>query len=666
MKLSIVIIALLLLSTNAYALSWSDAYASPTSGTQYSPERSYDFRITWNGDGKLISGVLFELTNHSSGTIVNSTVSNVMNLYFINFTGLFPTDYSYRWFAVDNESNTNVTDYFPYSVTKNTSAAFSLYLNGTEGNRSYSKNTAANFTAKLNIPGKTVFLDSDYPGLDVQNDSSVIYALANLTYEGVFVLNASWNGDDFYNAAWKAFYFDSTPPQYYNINTNPLDYATYAPNQSYYFNISWTDVTLTEVRFESNHTGSKKNYTTSTNPKVYNQSGTFWINLTDIFPANFVYRWYAKDDSGSWTGTEQRSYRLFKAFALNLYAPFDEILNGTTSVVNCWSLTDQISIKNFDFHRNSTKIENTSMSERMDVSMLPVGYYEYICKTDGNKNYTNQTLRKNLTVVTEYKKKPTEAKKEFKITDVSSVYVKLGQSAEGTFNLSSTLDETVTNFEVVVENVQTSWYSVKGVPSALLKGGYVIIKINFDIPSESNPEYIDVLIKVNGKTANGTVSATGKMPLSINKAEPAANQPPSYYDFSSSPVKEDEPVVFSFVLSDDRGLSGYIFSMNDTGSWVNDSWISLEGTDGSIDVMKDAVNNAYGVVAWKVYSNDTNGAWSESRENFMEIRSEVGLDYTVPLIIVIVAIIAAVVVFLMYKDQPRRTHKVVYVYTKDG
>ncbi|MBN2202563.1 MAG: hypothetical protein JW700_00020 [Candidatus Aenigmarchaeota archaeon] len=666
MKIRFVLLFLLLLSTNAYALSWSDASANPASGSQYSPGKNYNFQISWNGDGETVTGVLFELTDVSAGTKSNNTVYNVMNLYYVNFTGLEPSDYSFRWFAEDSSSNTNITDAISYSVVKNSSAAITLLLDERQGNKSYAKNDIATFSASLNIPGKTIYLDSDYPGIDVNNTTSIIYAQKNLTYEGTFILNASWPGDDFYESHWKAFYFDNKPPFHGQVNSYPWDYTTYSPNLTINFNTTWSDVNLTEVRFESNHTGKKKNYTTKTEPKVQNMSGVFWVDMENIFPAEFAYRWYAKDDANNWAATEARTYNLFKALALNVNPLSSEVYDGTTSVINCFSITDEIDISDFEFSRNGTKISNSSMMDRIDATKLDIGYYEYICETEGNKNYSNQTIVANLTVLSKYTKPKPEAKKELKISDVSSVYVLSGESTQGTFNLSSTLEDTVTDLSVIVENLDEEWYEIGSLPSAILEGGYTIVEIDFDIPYYVEAQYIGVKIKATGQTDNGSVLATGTMPLSINEEQSAPNQPPEYFDFSTTPAKKGETAMFSFMLDDDSGLSGYIFSTNETGSWVNDSWVFLDGKEGSIDIMKDVASNPGTVVAWKVYANDTNNAWSSSMENFMQIRQEEEFGYIIPLVIVIVAIVVAVVMLFLNKKEAAPSKKVVYVYTKDS
>jgi hypothetical protein len=654
MKLLIVFIIILLLSTVAEAVPvWTQNSVSVPTGSQYSPARDYGFQINWT-DPAGISKVILEMNGDSY------TAFNTGDMFYYNLTGLAAGPYSYRWFANNTAGESAYSDQFAYNVEKNSSASFVLSLNGTEGNRSYSRYWIANFTAVLNIPGKTIFLDSNYPGFSVYDENSTIYYVINLTTEGFFSLSSVWNGDDNYTGTSKTYYFDTSPPQYSNIVSSPSDFATYAPDAIYYFNITWTDASLTEVRFESNFSGSKKNYTKSTNPKVYNESNLFWINMSNIDAKDFVYTWYAKDSLGNWTGTNQKIYGIFKGYALNLYSPFTEVPNGTTTVFNCYSLTDEIDTGDFKFYRNSTLINNTTTLSRSDVSVLPVGFYQYVCNTTGNKNYNNQTLKSNLTVTPPETEKPIEIK-EFKITNVSSPSIDTGKTGQGTFNLSSTLDDTVTGITVTLVGIDPEVYTINNVPSALLKGGSALIRINFDIPSVYETGLHNITVRVTGNLDGSTIAATAYMLLTVNSVAPPGNIPPSYTSVLTESL--DDKVLFSFSLYDDREVSGYIFSTNYTGTWVNDSWVPVDEALADVSFEKP-LQPTTGIAAWKFYFNDSNDAWSASEEYYLAAVG--GFDYTVLIIVIMSFAALGIVLFFLQKMRNREPEKkAVYVYSKE-
>ena len=65
--------------------------------------------------------------------------------------------------------------------------------------------------------------------------------------------------------------------------------------------------------------------------------------------------------------------------------------------------------------------------------------------------------------------------------------------------------------------------------------------------------------------------------------------------------------------TDDTNLSGYIFGFdNGTGSFVNDSFVEMNGTEDWSNVTK-TVNSTFNVtIRWMVYANDTSDNWNET------------------------------------------------------
>lgn len=66
---------------------------------------------------------------------------------------------------------------------------------------------------------------------------------------------------------------------------------------------------------------------------------------------------------------------------------------------------------------------------------------------------------------------------------------------------------------------------------------------------------------------------------------------------------------FSTVISDDVALSGYIFSTNNTGTWVNYTWASLSSGGTAVNVT--TLNSTVGTrVNYTWYANDTSNNWA--------------------------------------------------------
>lgn len=657
MKLALVALIIFLFSFILVARA-VDIGTSVPSSSEYVPGRNYGFQI----DVSDVSNVLDVIFEWDSTT--NYTASNISTVYYYNLTDLATGSYSYKWYV--NNTIDVITFSESYTVSKNSSLPIVLKLDGTEANRSYMLNEIANFTVYLAIPEKTVYLDSSYPGLDLENSNSAIYGIVNVSSPGFFSLTGSWNGDENYTASSRTYYFDNMAPRYSNDVTNPIYSSTYSPNGTYNFQIDWFDVDLTDVKFESNFSGSKKNYTTSTTPKIYNEGGTFWINLTDLKARNIYYKWFAKDSSNMGSNTSQKDYIIFKAYALTMYVPYGEVINGTTTVVNCYSNTPELDYNDFKLYRNSTLIENTSSLSRGDISVLPVGAYLYVCNTTGTQNYTNQSINSTLVILPKESEEPV-IKKEFKISQVSSLIIGVGGSDQGTFNLSSTLDETLTDIHISLTGIDSSWYTIENVPDALLTGGSVIIEVNFDIPEDAEAKKYSISIKATGKTPNATKTATSEMSLTVNYVGPEPNQPPTYSSHIANISLVEETVLFYLEVEDDNGLSGFIFSTNDSGTWVNDSWLPLSGTQDVIEVVKNIKPATGMMIGWKAFINDTDNEWSITGDFILTAEEETGeFDYTIVIIVAAVFISLAILLFIIKTiNKKPKGKEVLYVYSKD-
>ena len=65
--------------------------------------------------------------------------------------------------------------------------------------------------------------------------------------------------------------------------------------------------------------------------------------------------------------------------------------------------------------------------------------------------------------------------------------------------------------------------------------------------------------------------------------------------------------------TDNANLSGYIFSFdNGTGSFVNDGFIEMNGTEDWSNVTKSVNSTVNSTIRWKVYANDTSDNWNET------------------------------------------------------
>ena len=672
MKLVVILLLILfvLMSIDKHTPFWSQTRMSTASGSEYSPQKKYNFEINWTDSDLGIGGVskvLFE--SDFSGVSMNYTsdtnpkvMNNTKGIYWINFTDLKPGNYVFRWYANDTSDHFNFTDQWSYVINKNSSYAMKLLLNGTEGSRSYSLNQRANFTASLKIPNRTIYLNSTYPDWTLLTGSSVIYNVTKLNSSGLFSLTTYWDGDENYTSRSITYFFDNRAPQYINNIAYPSSGIGYYPYTSYQFIIGWSDATLKEVLFKSNHTGSLKTY------KPSNSSGIFSISFEDLSAGNFTYEWTAKDSINLENTTGKVPYTIQKRNPLALeISPAMIVDEGRMTTAKCFSSTDQVKVDKFKLYRNSILVDNTSLLVREESKNLPAGTYVYVCNSTETQNFTKQSLSTTLTV------KSTATPFMLKILDVDFPALYVNRSTEASFVMLNNYSENFFDISVSLTGIPSDWYKIGDFQTILSNKSSQKIKINFDIPSNAEAKSYSILITVNGKTVSGTKTATETADTIVYRSsEPSVeNKPPEYSENSVDNEVSGKSTIFSLKLTDDSELSGYIFSTNLTGSWKNDSWVQLYGTEDQTYTTKMLDLPSDSIVAWKVYSNDSNNLWSDSEVFYLKISGKAGgekVDYNLPIILGVVAIfIVLIIILIIRKASVKKIEEEIvhYVYKKE-
>ena len=90
---------------------------------------------------------------------------------------------------------------------------------------------------------------------------------------------------------------------------------------------------------------------------------------------------------------------------------------------------------------------------------------------------------------------------------------------------------------------------------------------------------------------------------------------------SSGGIGED--VLHSVRWDDDNVLSGYIFSTNMSGSWVNDSWVPMTGYSDWSNVTK-TVPDSNTTIGWQVFANNSFDGWNSTPVFSYDISTDVG------------------------------------------
>jgi len=645
-----VIFLLLLLSRIAEA---ADMTSSVPTGSQYKPGMGYRFQIECD-EISSITSVNFEWNgiNNSAGNTSNDT------FYYI-LPGLVAGSYSYKWYvsnATDSATFSNT-----YDVLKNSSVPIILTINGKQGNVSLVQYTTVNFVASLNIPEKVITLTSNYPGFTTLTNTSFLYYSTNLTDANIFMISASWDGDQNYTSSSKTYYFDGGPPQITDVSNTPGNVVGYVPNAEYKFQANIKDANLVDVWFETNLAGSMTNYRYTTNNSVQNSSGVFWITFTNLRTGNFSYKWHAKDDVSE-SSTNFINYEILKMSPLVMdVLPSVNILEGTQVTATCYSINpSEINVSKFNFYKNSEVIGNITSSTRMGTFLLSKGTYNFTCNTSGTDNYTSQSITKTI-IVTSAPPLQQNITGELKIKDYSFPSIETGNADQASFNLENAMQKNIFNITVNLTGISPEWYTVSTKPSSIYSSETKEVKIDFNIPTDAEAKTYGITINVKGSTSDGkTISAASNVNMVVTS--PPSNLPPSYATASSN-ITNDGKIIFSLEWFADSDMSGYIFSSNMSGEWKNDSWIPLTGSSGLFNVTKD-LNSTSGAVAWKIYANDTSNDWSTSDEYTVSTKPA-SPDYMNLLFIVILVVIALtfVIIFITRKRKPKE--KVEYIYNKN-
>jgi len=92
--------------------------------------------------------------------------------------------------------------------------------------------------------------------------------------------------------------------------------------------------------------------------------------------------------------------------------------------------------------------------------------------------------------------------------------------------------------------------------------------------------------------------------------ETAVDVAPIYSNNATNETVVSNPCNFTLDWDDGYGLSGYIFSTNNSGTWQNASFISFSGTSNSSWNVTTLNDTAETVVGWCYYANDTSDNWN--------------------------------------------------------
>lgn len=324
-------------------------------------------------------------------TVLSLLVSLVFIIniaYAVTFSvSIFPSSIE---ISLNKLVNFTVTDTGGVNITQlNITLPPSLNFTGVSNT-----NTTNPYTSLTTKPSWTNTSSTGIVGAGQAVNFSIYVDTPNTTGSYAFNITTKDANDAFTSNNVSITLVDTTAPTFSSNTTTPSTNTTYAPNQTYWFNITWNDnAGISVVQIEHNLTGSG----TPHNETMNVSSSVYYLNLTDLSAGTYVWKIYANDTSNNQNSTIQQNYTINKATpTINVF--LDGRLNvNTTSIVNsnvnitanttCLQSGCSITIK-----RDGGTIVSGASNPSLNLdNITSLGSHNYTVTVASNTNYSSNT-----------------------------------------------------------------------------------------------------------------------------------------------------------------------------------------------------------------------------------------------------------------------------------
>jgi len=164
-----------------------------------------------------VSGLYVQIWRND--TLISNVTSTSWN---VSSWGAYNNNFSAQVLGNENYSSSALVTLW-WNVSKGPTN-ISLYLNGTQNNNSYVQNNIANFTAVINVSGKTVYLDSNYTGWTLQSGTTPLMNYTTLSTIGDWYnLTGYFLGDENYSSSTRTYFFNVTTTTIVSFNVTLPD-----------------------------------------------------------------------------------------------------------------------------------------------------------------------------------------------------------------------------------------------------------------------------------------------------------------------------------------------------------------------------------------------------------------------------------------------------------
>lgn len=172
----------------------------------YSPTSYSNFSVTWDDNsGDVDAYIVADFTGSYEEYKMLGTYPN----FYYNTTVLPAGRYNYRFMANDSFGNQNTTSDSSFTIAKAPTEVH-LYLDNIQGDRTYTQNEIANFTATVNVSELAVSISTNITGWTEPSGITAVYNTNQLTYIGVFNITGYTVGNVNYTGSYETWYANVT------------------------------------------------------------------------------------------------------------------------------------------------------------------------------------------------------------------------------------------------------------------------------------------------------------------------------------------------------------------------------------------------------------------------------------------------------------------------
>lgn len=212
------------------------------------------------------------------------------------------------------------------------------------------------------------------------------------------------------------------------------------------------------------------------------------------------------------------------------------------------------------------------------------------------------------------------------IDDMNNSGIAIGSNTAGSRAWGATIDE-IMMFDTVLTQAQIDEIYYRGLSRLNLsvrscndascsgetysnKHKYFPLDLNTTITPNNRYFQYKIDSYVVNNSYNSLINITNEVIVGFENATAGDAIAPTYSNIAINTTIIGTAINFSSYWNDNVALDDYIFSTNNTGTWVNDTQAGFSGTPSAANIIK-TLNDTVGIaIGYQWYANDTSDNWN--------------------------------------------------------